>query len=995
MFEGQTQRCLYLFICVMVSTSGYAKNGYQQAIPEHLSHITLPAVQNISIPTEQLIVPASDGSGSAFSLNLQQVTISIELPLMYSNEKMHLARHADFDRPSNLSNIQSFSASFEQSGKNWTLLYTQGTRSGFGELFGNGQHLVIEQRKNQVVVIDVGIAGLTPRLNNNDVMGELYDLPAFTEYALNGTSSKLLSNVTKSSTNEGLIIVDVMLLYTRNIIETFPDDMTQTLLQHLVYKANQTLFDSQIDMRLRLVHTEFVDYPDPSSIVALNQLRDALDGSASTPTEPSLANIAQLRRTHGADIVSMIRTHDLNEREVCGIAMFPNPSLDFVANVSNVGISGGSNCMDTFTHEIGHNFGAGHQRVNDISQGAQPAAGALVVRGKFNTLMSSIGTGDVNRDFGLAIFSNPDITCASVACGDIVNANNAATVNSFAQINASLSPSASQAIVASISDSPLDSDGDGLLDRDDAFPFYANETIDTDNDGVGDNQDEFPNDPSEQLDTDNDGTGNNADLDDDDDGTNDAADDLPLDAANTQDNDGDGAGLNSDALDNNFQEVNDNDQDSIGDRSDVDDDNDGVPDYYLPNDIANTQAWVVSAGTDNILRYNSQTGDFIASLLAVENGGFSFRSDAILNDAQQLFFISFSDVLAFDRQTNSIRKVIDRSVLETNFPVHLAMQDSTTLFINNGLGTSNIQPFNLLASGNTALVATSDSAVWRDIAIISGNRLLTAVRSANTLVTYQNDNMSAPGVVFSAQGLDKPEHIAIDGTGNVYVTNAGGKDVSRFDSNGNFLGTFIAAGSGGLGTPGCIAIGPDTHIYICSSNTHEVLKYDGQTGAFLNVFIAAAEGGLHQPVSIVFAGNEQDEFRLNGEHDSDGDLVNNIDDAFPLDASETIDTDSDGTGNNADLDDDNDVMPDTYELANNLNPLDASDASTDNDSDGSSNLVEFRANTNPNDAASVPQPVFLPVPPDEPQSSGGGSMSILLLLLVFGTCKYRRYKQGY
>ena len=34
-----------------------------------------------------------------------------------------------------------------------------------------------------------------------------------------------------------------------------------------------------------------------------------------------------------------------------------------------------------------------------------------------------------------------------------------------------------------------------------------------------------------------------------------------------------------------------------------------------------------------------------------------------------------------------------------------------------------------------------------------------------------------------------------------------------------------------------------------------------------------------------------------------------IDDAFPLDSTESVDTDDDGTGDNADTDDDDDVSP--------------------------------------------------------------------------------------
>ena len=39
----------------------------------------------------------------------------------------------------------------------------------------------------------------------------------------------------------------------------------------------------------------------------------------------------------------------------------------------------------------------------------------------------------------------------------------------------------------------IDSDGDGVTDEDDAYPYDENETADSDGDGVGDNSDSFPN----------------------------------------------------------------------------------------------------------------------------------------------------------------------------------------------------------------------------------------------------------------------------------------------------------------------------------------------------------------------------------------------------------------------------------------------------------------------------------------------------------------------
>ncbi|MFT6387093.1 MAG: subtilisin family serine protease [Cellvibrionaceae bacterium] len=80
---------------------------------------------------------------------------------------------------------------------------------------------------------------------------------------------------------------------------------------------------------------------------------------------------------------------------------------------------------------------------------------------------------------------------------------------------------------------PVDTDGDGVPDSEDAFPTDPTESEDSDGDGVGDNADAFPSDPSETLDSDGDGIGDNTDA-------------FPNDASETTDTDRDGVGDNSD-----------------------------------------------------------------------------------------------------------------------------------------------------------------------------------------------------------------------------------------------------------------------------------------------------------------------------------------------------------------------------------------------------------------------------------------------------------------
>lgn len=109
--------------------------------------------------------------------------------------------------------------------------------------------------------------------------------------------------------------------------------------------------------------------------------------------------------------------------------------------------------------------------------------------------------------------------------------------------------------------------------------------------------------------------------------------------------------------------------------------------------------------------------------------------------------------------------------------------------------------------------------------------------------------------------------------------------------------------------------------------------------------------------------------------DQDDDGVVDAADAFPLDASESLDFDNDGIGNNQDEDDDNDGMPDLWELRYNLNPLDPADANTDLDGDGASNLAEYQRDTDPLVSN---------------KSGGSLGLAFILLLIIVAQLKYIR-----
>lgn len=146
-------------------------------------------------------------------------------------------------------------------------------------------------------------------------------------------------------------------------------------------------------------------------------------------------------------------------------------------------------------------------------------------------------------------------------------------------------------------------------------------------------------------------------------------------------------------------------------------------------------------------------------------------------------------------------------------------------------------------------------------------------------------------------------------------------------------------------------------IKLCINLLIDVSEFE--VGEF-NLTATIEHDGTNKPILLTVSGNKLIDTDGDGmpdatDPDDDNDGTLDDDDAFPLDSTEIADNDEDGIGNNADTDDDNDGISDELELANGLNPLDASDASADLDGDGVSNADEIAAGSvvNADDQAPV------------------------------------------
>jgi outer membrane protein assembly factor BamB len=114
-------------------------------------------------------------------------------------------------------------------------------------------------------------------------------------------------------------------------------------------------------------------------------------------------------------------------------------------------------------------------------------------------------------------------------------------------------------------------------------------------------------------------------------------------------------------------------------------------------------------------------------------------------------------------------------------------------------------------------------------------------------------NFVAPG----SGGLTNANGLLIAPNGNLLVSDWATGSVLEYDgTTGEFIRTFVSPGSGGLSNPVGLLFGSNGNLLVNSFGTGNVLEYDEETGEFVRTFIPAGSGGLDRPVISRFASND-------------------------------------------------------------------------------------------------------------------------------------------
>ena len=436
------------------------------------------------------------------------------------------------------------------------------------------------------------------------------------------------------------------------------------------------------------------------------------------------------------------------------------------------------------------------------------------------------------------------------------------------------------------------------------------------------------------IDTDGDLTSNASDTDHDADGIPNTNDRFPYDASEYSDIDNDGFGDSVDQFPNNPTESADSDGDGLGNNVDTDDDNDGILDadeFILGSDPLVADAYDFSS----------------KSIDSDKDGVFDFF-DAFPQNPEE----------TTDTDGDGVGNNLDSD--DDNDGLSDAREVGIDGIYNLGIDTN---PLNADTDGDGAI----DS--------IDSNPLNFSPDTDGDGIPNDadpdDDNDGIPDIL-DALPLDPTESVDTDGDGigNNLDTNDDGDRVDDIndlfpldptesaDNDADGIGDNADTDDDNDGVPDLREalnrtdpLNPDT-------------DGDGakDTDISLPVIAAILDRFPLNPLETNDTDNDCPHYNLptsgngcgdNSDTDSDNDGVDDINDLFPLDPTESADNDADGIGDNADTDDDNDGVSDLLEAINGTDPL-----NPDTDGDGS-------LDTDTSIPASAPTTDVFPLNPNE------------------------------
>ncbi|MFI5378165.1 MAG: reprolysin-like metallopeptidase [Tepidisphaerales bacterium] len=230
-------------------------------------------------------------------------------------------------------------------------------------------------------------------------------------------------------------VIDLLVVYTPAARTAAGGDAAMVSeIQQAVTDTNQAYANSQINISMRLVHTELVNYTESGNIETdLTRLEGTNDGY--------MDSVHALRDTYGADLVSLftnivVAPGNVDTTGLGDVMLNLNDPNNDTQAFSVVGAAYAGAPDYTLAHETGHNLGADHDRQTVAAAGGGTPIFPYAYGYRFTGNDSVVYHDIMAYDPGTTIpyFSNPNVLYQGVPTGVPIGQPNAADLAStFAQ----------------------------------------------------------------------------------------------------------------------------------------------------------------------------------------------------------------------------------------------------------------------------------------------------------------------------------------------------------------------------------------------------------------------------------------------------------------------------------------------------------------------------------------------------------------------------------
>lgn len=210
-------------------------------------------------------------------------------------------------------------------------------------------------------------------------------------------------------------------------------------------------------------------------------------------------------------------------------------------------------------------------------------------------------------------------------------------------------------------------------------------------------------------------------------------------------------------------------------------------------------------------------------------GGLSFVAAIAIDGAGDLF--------AANNDTGTITKLANNGTALSpaggykpaglTFPNSIAIDQNTVgsnLFVTD-TGTTPGTLYKLANNGTSLATTTGGFSVPSGIAIDSSNKSWVSSVDTNALAVFTD--AGALVATYTGGGLNSPSAVAIDGLGQVYASNQAGNSVSKFSNAGVPISPANGFTSSTLSTPASIAVDPSGNVWL--TNFYAVGSKSGGT----------------------------------------------------------------------------------------------------------------------------------------------------------------------